>query len=912
MYRFSKIARSVLIVLAGCTFLVLPHSTAFSADLNLKKTAVEVRSIQGLRIEDPSRPEGKQEIKAEELSKSDKVPKSEEEINKEVSRRIEEIKVEKEKENQKIFGYQYFTPARNRILQMESGFTGGQSLTGQENTEVGGLKTGSVSDGASVSDGLTEPQTQSERKTEVGGLKADSVSNGLIKPQTQSERKSAIHGYVGPLEMVSSSFDVTVPRSYILSTGDTLRANFWEKTIDPIEVKLVIDKRGYVTVPKLGKIMAQGLTLEMLQQGLSLMYEKSRYKYMKFMITLDELKSIRVSIQGEVFRPGNYAVSSVTTLFNALYACGGVSEIGSLRNIRLLRGRKTLHIDFYDFLLNGNSQDDFLLQSGDIIQVPLVKKSVTLQGEVVRPVIYELKNNENLTDLLKMAGGIKPTGIQDKIQIETVLPNKERRIIDVDLSQSGKSVPTELNNGDIVTVRQISAEIKNSVRLEGAVDRPGLFELKKEMRVADLFSEQNRPLEEAYLDRVDIVRFKNDGKTTFLIPIRLDKALEKDPDHNIQLQEMDRVIVYSKWDVQFISPHTVTIYGAVQRPGQYHRTKELDLKTLLFVTGGALPGYYKQVEVVRSSVGNYVEIFKKDIDRLLEGDESQNMILRDDDVVMVKKMSEFFEKPYLVTITGEVKYPGVYALKSKSDRISEIFERAGGITEFAYPKGAVFKRKKELIPSTEMRDDLGFVNKMFERINELEYDRQLARNQYLWGNQGSDTAQPIMSQTAAAGIAGSTNVSEETAKKAAMAPAIAQSAGAATESAFEAFQTRPAVVSKARSLGDDELIPTERVILDLIAARSSPTDQNNLILMDGDTIDIPRKPTTIDIIGAVVRPRTIVYKSSQLDFYINQAGGYNIDADQKQAVVFRIDGSIIPTEEIDEIETGDIIFVPPK
>ncbi|MBI4715125.1 MAG: SLBB domain-containing protein [Nitrospirae bacterium] len=524
------------------------------------------------------------------------------------------------------------------------------------------------------------------------------------------------------------------------------------------------------------------------------------------------------------------------------------------------------------------------------------------------------------------------------------------------------------------------------------------------MRVADLFSDINRPLGEAYLERADIIRLNEDRRTTTLIPVHLDKALEKDPVHNIQLAWMDRVIVYSKFDVaffpprvvtlagavqrpgnfersesmtlkdllvkggglmpdayldradllrydftkeittiipvdlgkvlagetaaniplldkdiiriytmketQFTPPHTVAVFGAVQRPGTYPRSEKMRLNDLLLAAGGPLPGYYEKMEVARARTEGEIRILSIDLPRLIQGDETQNISLEDEDIVMIKKKSEFFDKPIFITLDGEVKYPGTYPLRTRTDKISDLLKRAGGVTDRANPSGAVFTRKKEYIPSPEERSDLALVNQVINIVNNLEYERQLARNRFLMIQEQAGMIQtPIGS--AAPPIVSTGSASEAAAIG--MAPLTAQAAGQTVGGIIGSMETLPSVVSKPRQLGETTLEPSGRIIVNLPEALSDPGGKDDLVLKDGDTLKIPTRTMAVNVIGAVMRPTTVAYeKKRKLEQYINLAGGYTEDANQEKTLVLRLDGSILPVAEVDALEDGDVLYVPPK
>lgn len=933
---------------------------------------------------------------------------------------------------------QSLTPGQRQAAQAEMSKTGGQLTpeaieTLKKSPEFKDLKPENSVEGKKiiplVSEGKKEPpKTKAEEAAEptqqekgvAQPLKRFGM--GFFKPArnriVEMERmigegrpfpviqRDALSGFVGPLDMVSSYVNVTIPSDAILNPGDRVIVYYWGDMIELTTVQLKLDEGGEVSIPKVGKLVARGMTLTQFENVVRQQLQRVFGKSINLITTLDTLKSIQIFITGETFRPGSYAVSAVTTLFNALYASGGPNDSGSLREIKLLRNNKTISVDFYDYLLNGDSKYDYPLQPGDTIFISKSGKVASIDGEVNRPGLFELKGNERLKDLIGLANGIKPTGIVQKVQIKSVIPNKEKVLIDVDIRGDAASSNPELFDGDSVTVSPVLPEIVNIVYLEGKVMRPGKYEFKKDMRVSDLFSGINKPLGEAYLERADIVRLNKDMKTTTLISINMGKALAKDQGHDILLSPLDRVIVYSKWDVKFLPPrrvvitgavqrpadyersdgmrvkdllvmaggvlpnafleradltrydfekeittiipvdmkkllegdenenlqltdrdslriyttneitytpeHIVTIKGSVQRPGEYTRSDGMKLKDLFLAAGGVLPDAHDIVDIAKARKDGKTEIKTVNLTLLNRNDESQNVLIDDGDIVMVRTKSEFYYKPRWVTITGEVRMPGTYPLYGKDDRLSDLIERAGGLIKSAYAKGTVVMRKKENLPSNEQRTDVTTVNRIAEMLNVYEYDRQSVRNQYLLQKEYGKTGLPPIAMGGGSSVIASGGTARE-AVAVGMAPSIAMASGQVVGGAFETMESLPGVVSKSRKMGDQELMQSQRVIIRLGNALTDKGGEDDLILMSDDSVYIPQKVDTVSVIGAVMRPTTIEFgKGQKYMHYVALAGGFTDDANRERTLVIRVDGSILSADKVKLIEEGDIVYVPPK
>jgi len=702
-----------------------------------------------------------------------------------------------------------------------------------------------------------------------------------------------------------------MPPLYILSPGDRLTINYWGDLIELTTVRLVLDEKGDVIVTKAGKISARGMSLAHFQQAVQEHLQRVIGKDIKLVATLDSLMSMQIMIVGEAFRPGNYAVSAVTTFFNAIYAGGGPNEYGSLRDIKLIRRNKTIPLDFYDYLGNGDSKGDGPLQAGDTIYFGRRGKTVSIAGEVNRPAVYELKKNENLKDLITMSLGIKPSGLNSKVNITSLVPNREKAVFDVDMSKDGPAADHSLYDGDSVTVGKINQSVMNFVTLTGNVKVPGVYELKKGMRVADLFNEINQPWGEVYLERADIFRLDKDRKTTSIVSFHLGKALQKDPVHNLELVLWDKVVVYSKWDVKYYPEMVVSISGAVQRPGEYVRATDMRLKDLLDLAGGVLPGVSNDIVIAKARSMGEVRTMTIKLDLLEKGDESQNVRLEDMDIVMVREHSEFIERPRWVTISGEVRLPGTYPLLRKDYRMSELIERAGGLTKTADPRGTVFLRKIENLPSPEQTSDIRALNRVMDTLNIIDAKRQAVRNMYLLAGEANAAKPPVVGQGSATVVG--TDVSTKEAIAISMAPSIAMATSSLTGQLFSAFAPGGAVTAEARLLAEEQLKQSTRVVINMEKAIQGRGNSDDIILMSGDTIMIPQYKGTVSVVGAVIAPVTVnLGEKRKIKNMIQLAGGYAADADEKRVLIVRTDGTIVPAEEDSTVIEGDILYVPTK
>ena len=359
-------------------------------------------------------------------------------------------------------------------------------------------------------------------------------------------------------------YDVPVESNYILGPGDELRITIWgaiENTYSR-----TVDRYGRIYLPTIGPIRVWGLTFseaeKLIREHLS-----HYYKGFQSSITMGQLRTIKVYVVGEVNNPGSYDVSALSTLINALLTSGGPSRIGSLRNIELKRNHHTVgYFDFYDFLLNGNKNNNFRLESGDVIFVPPIGSVAGIMGQVRRPAIYEMKDPIRVSGFIKMAGGQAPQSYLKRIQVIRIKPNAEREVVDIDLTDTkngNQQNDIEIRNGDLVIVFPTDPLIYNTCTLEGTVKYPGEYEVKPGMRLSHLLT-PDALLSNACLDMVEIVRFKEDLKVD-VIHINLKKIWEGDTAHDILLLPRDKIAVRSEYKPS----ETVTLSGEFKLPGTY-------------------------------------------------------------------------------------------------------------------------------------------------------------------------------------------------------------------------------------------------------------------------------------------------------------------------------------------------------
>lgn len=489
------------------------------------------------------------------------------------------------------------------------------------------------------------------------------------------------------------NLNMATPENYRLGPGDEVIVDVWGAS--QTTLKLAVSPDGYVNIPNLGPVFLNNTTIKearrLLKQELSKIYADSGNN---IRVTLGNIRTIQVNVMGEVMAPGTYSLSSLSTVFYALYVAGGVSDIGSLRNVQVARGGKTVaHLDVYDYIMRGQIQDDIHLQDGDVIIVPTYEELVKITGKVKRPMFYEMKKGESAATLLKYAGGFSSDGYKKSIRVLRQ-DGKEFSVATVDELNFSTF---KLQDGDWVTVDSILNRFKNRLEVKGAVYHPGIYELSGSLNtVRQLVEKADGLLGEAFTARAVLYR-ERENLTREVLPVNIEGILAgTSPD--IALQKNDVLYIPSIHDLQDMGK--VTISGEVNRPGSYTYADHMSLEDLVITAGGLK----ESASTVRVDVSRRIRNSKSTTEPDIIGqnfsfglkdgfivDGEPGFTLQPYDQVFVRRSPSYAEQ-LNVTIEGEVLYQGDYTLNTKNERLSSLVERAGGVSRFAYVRGAKLRR----------------------------------------------------------------------------------------------------------------------------------------------------------------------------------------------------------------------------
>lgn len=711
------------------------------------------------------------------------------------------------------------------------------------------------------------------------------------------------------------TLDIPVPGDYQIGPGDTVLLQLFGK--DNRSYSLPVTRDGYIQVPELGPVVVSGLTFEEMSRLVIERIGKQKIG-IDVSISMGPLRSIQVFLLGDVRSPGAYTVPALTTLGNALLTAGGVRPNGSLRRIELRRGGKTLtRFDLYDVLLKGDARTDLRLQPSDVIFVPPVGKRVAIEGDVNRPAIYELLNETTAADLLQLAGGLLPTAFPDATKLQRVRSDDAREVVSVSLG-GGKARQIKLTDGDILTVPASLQAVRGSVELVGAVQRPGPYSWREGMTVAQLLPSFGLLKPGAW--RLLVLVERTNSVTGLRQYLATDLVRTQRGQPSLALNEGDRVVVFERDDVEFLaSPmlqaalqgkpagtcaavdelanivkvegverfrsvvakeppagagtrcpavfadapqllyaaleHTVGIRGEVQRPGFVLIAPGVTLADAIEASGGLTrTANPDNIELSGSLVVAGRTQTKRQTLALASAAAQQ---LVSGDTVQVRKRFNELDNG-VVTVAGEVASPGVFDIR-RGERLSEVLLRAGGLTANAYPYGAVFQRV---------------------RVKEAK--------RAFYQRAGIEMQNAVLLMTA-------------------RQKRTAAAAGDAT--VFQAM----------RSLADEmkQVEPSGRVVVEADPTVLQVRPDLDVVLEPGDVIEVPKRPSHVIVMGEVLNPGALQFRSGQrAGDYLRSAGGVAQTGDETRTFMILPNGSAEPlkvsswNEQPTPIPPGSVIYVP--
>lgn len=492
--------------------------------------------------------------------------------------------------------------------------------------------------------------------------------------------------------------NLATPADYKLGPGDEVIIDVWGA--NQITIRQIIAPDGFINVEEVGLLYLGGMTIkeanDYVRRKLSKIYSvDGADAQSEIKLTLGTIRTITVNVVGEIVAPGTYSLSSLSTVYHALYSAGGFSNLGSVRNVALVRNGKTIsEIDIYDFIINGSSSADVVLQDGDVVLVPTYEAVVAVSGKVKRPMKYEMKKGESLADLIDFAGGFKGDAYTANINLErrNGREYKVYTVYDNDYSSF------ELVDGDSITVGTIINRYENRVEIFGAVYRPGVYQLSDKVNtVSELIAVADGLRGDAFINRALLYR-EQDDLTWAMVQVDL-KGILNGSVADIELRKNDELTILNVNEIK--AERTITIEGEVANPHTYAFADNMTLEEAILQAGGLLESASTaRVDVSRriknpegtEDIDTISRMFSFTIDGEYKINTDNDFVLEAYDHIYVRK-SPGYSTQHHVKVEGEVLFPGSYALLNKATRLSDVIALSGGVSSLAYVKGAKLNRQ---------------------------------------------------------------------------------------------------------------------------------------------------------------------------------------------------------------------------
>jgi len=665
--------------------------------------------------------------------------------------------------------------------------------------------------------------------------------------------------------------NIPTPPRYILGTYDELIIDI--AGLYEANYRVKVSPEGFVRVPTIGLVKVSGQTMEAasgnIRNRLSKIYTGVSTGETQITVALGNIRSIRVTVVGEATRPGSYTLPSLATAFNALYACGGPGKMGSMRDIKVIRhGKVVANIDIYHFLLDGVLTDNIALQDEDVLKIEPYQNRVTINGAVKHIAIFEALQGEKLKDLIRFAGGFMENAYKTNITLFR-LTGRERTVVDVNEKQMATFA---LKSGDIYTVATTYNKFDNRVDITGSVFRPGAYALEPGLTVKQLIAKADGIKEDAYLNMAFIMR-KKENQIPEIIGFNLGEVLH-DLTPDILLQKDDSVRISSLFDYR--EKEMVSIWGAVKSPGTFKLVENITIKDLIFKAKGFTEmASTDSVELIRvikdprqlleTNVKSIVMKFSLDKNLNFQKGEG-DFLLQNGDQVIVRTISGY-EDIRMVRREGEVLQPGTYNIINKAERISDLVNRSGGFTNYAYPLGAYLIRYEKT----------SGVENILKRKMVDNAKRQLK--------------------------SGSTNEIDVKLLK---------------ETGTGDIERLKDEMSGVKSV--DQIMDPEGIVgINLKEIMEHPGLSQDLYLEEGDVLYVPRELQTVRVLGEVLFPTYVGYeKGMSLKGYVSGAGGFSDRAQKSRTFVLYANGTAKSTSSFlgirtyPQIRPGSHIVVPEK
>lgn len=756
--------------------------------------------------------------------------------------------------------------------------------------------------------------------------------------------------------------DLPAGPDYVLGPGDGVSIDIWGGIAQRLQ--RTVDSSGRLALPEVGTVEVAGRSLGDVQRVVQAAL-RTQFRDVEADVSLNRIRSVRVYVVGEVENPGPYDISSLSTPLNALYAAGGPTSRGSLRHLRLFRGKDLVQdVDAYDLLLHGVHGDLAKIQSGDTIQVPPIGPEVTINGMVMHPAIYELKNETSLADTLELAGGVLPSGTYRHIEVERVLAHQSHTMLQLDMPETNDEQAVnrtlqdfKVQDGDKIRISPILPYSEKTVYLDGHVFHAGKYAYRDGMKITDLIHSFSDLLPEPSRDHAEVIRLQPPDYTPVVLAFNLNDALAgKDAD--LTLKPFDTVRIFGRYD--FEDPPVITLSGEVRDPGDHVTNGVTRLRDAIYLAGGTTPdAELSQAQVFRQTDDHKVKVISVDLQKALGGDPNANILLESKDRIFIHRDLNKFDPPTVV-IRGEVARPGKYPLGEEM-KATDLVRVAGGFKRGAYTETADLTRfdvtNGSAIAGESRSVPIGKAMAGDQDTDVLLHDGDVLTIKQVagWNDVGSSIT--LSGEVVHAGTYGI--------QEGERLSSVLQRAGGFRSDAYpygailERKQVRQleeenrdqllrqvkldgASLTLIPAADPDQKMAKEAAVNQWQSAMQKLQDappsgrlvihiSNNVKhwantpadvqVRAGDILYIPKRPNFVMVEGSVYNPTAVSFKPGKdASWYLHQAGGPTNNANKRAVFVVRADGSVAGGSgglftggvERSALHPGDLVMVPEK
>ncbi len=780
----------------------------------------------------------------------------------------------------------------------------------------------------------------SQRQPNLARFGSDMFQNGL--------------GNVDALPM-----DMPAGPDYVIGPGDGLSIDLWGGVSQ--RLRRVVDREGKISLPEVGDVQVAGRSLGDVQHTVQNVL-RSEFRDVQADVSLARLRTVRVYVVGDVEYPGAYDVSSLSTPLNALYEAGGPTSRGSLRIIKHMRGDQLIEkVDIYDLLLHGIRSNMQRLEAGDTLLVPPIGREVTIEGMVRRPAIYELADENDLAEVLELAGGVLPSGTLRHVDVERVEAHQSRTMLALDVPETNNEQSVnkaledfKIQDGDKIKISPIVAFADKTVYLDGHVFRPGKYAFRDDMRVSDLIKSYKDMLPEPYLQHAEVIRLKAPDYKPEVIAFNLGDALAG-KEQDLSLQPFDTVRVFGRFD--FEDSPVITVSGEVRDPGDHVTNGATYLRDAIYLAGSTTPkARLDDVQVFRSTEDGQLKVLSVNLNKALAGDPAENILLEPKDRVFVHKNLTRTDPP-AVTIEGEVARPGKYPLGDGMNA-SDLVRLSGGLKRSAFTEEADLTRytvdhgetivgDHEKIPlaralagepDTDVRLHDGDVLTIRQLTgwNDLGAVIAVQGEVVHPGTYGIQEGERLSSILARAGgfrkdaypygaIFQRVQVRQlEEINRVQLVRQVKEEGAGLKDAGDLDPTTREAAVLQWKNTLDklETTPPPGRMVIHVPLNTTHWVNTSaDIQVRAGDVIYIPKRPNLVMIDGAVYNPTAVTFRPGRsAHWYLKEAGGPTSMANKRAIFVIRADGSVAggsggllgggPLQA--SLQPGDTIVVPDR